>query len=121
MRKADYQQYYQDSIDLGKYYSDKRRDQSLKWKLETFMDNMKTQDTFKEFWGDNSWNQKAPSNNYAIHVDTDKDVIAIKSQDKDVKGRPMYEYEINKNKGTAKETMRLKNGTETRSTLKNFS
>ena len=77
------------------------------------MDGVKKQDSQKEFWKDySSWSDSKPSNNYYVFdVDTENDRIAIKSQDQDKKGRPLLEYEIDKSRGVATETMRLGNGT----------
>ena len=86
---------------------------TLKKRLATVVDQFLSEDSLKEIWGDySSYTQHVPKN-FTIQLDTVNQVIGVKSDDVDAKGRPLLEFELNKQTGHSVETKRLPDGSET--------
>ena len=77
------------------------------------VDQFKSTDSMKEIWGDFSEYTKTVPKNITIHFDTVNQVIDLTSDDVDAKGRPILEFQLNKQTGHIVETKRQQDGTET--------
>lgn len=70
-------------------------------------------DALKEIWGDISDYFKTIPKDFTINFDTENQIIHLMSDEVDAKGRPLLEYEINKQTGHTVQTRRMEDGSET--------
>lgn len=82
---------------------------SLKHQLAGILESMKKQDG-------EVFDEKAE--NVTLHIDTVNGLVGVYSDDRDVKGRPVQQWELNKNTGHIIKTKRARDGSEVHVTEK---
>ena len=83
---------------------------SLKQKLAGISDSLSKNDFVKEIWGDKAGD--VMPKNIVLKFDTVNNIVGVQSEDVDAKGRPVLEWEMDKNNGHITETKRAKDGSE---------
>lgn len=83
---------------------------TLKQKLAGISDSLGKNDFVKEIWGDKAGD--IVPKNIVLKFDTVNNIVGVQSEDVDAKGRPVLEWEMNKNSGHITETKRAKDGSE---------
>ena len=69
-------------------------------------------DSFKDQGNEIFENQSQSDTNVTLHIDTVNGLVGVFSDDLDTKGRPVSQWELNKNSGLIVKTRRAKDGSE---------
>lgn len=82
----------------------------MKQKLAGISDSLSKNEFVKEIWGDKAGD--VVPKNIVLKFDTVNNIVGVQSEDVDAKGRPVLEWEMDKNNGHITETKRAKDGSE---------
>lgn len=82
---------------------------TMKQKLSDLIDSLGQEEKSKEIWGDV---HDAIPQSVTLHIDTLNNDVSIFSDDVDTKGRPVMQWEMNKETGHITETKRNADGSE---------
>lgn len=89
------------------------------WKLLSIKQQLSgILDAFKEQSEEIFDHQSQSDQNVTLHVDTVNGLVGVFSDEQDVKGRPISQWELNKNSGLIVKTRRAKDGSEVHVTEK---
>lgn len=83
---------------------------SMKQKLAGLIDTFKKEGAAKEIWGDKVVAESSAMQQVTVHIDTQNSMLGIYTDEVDVKGRPVLQWEMNTEIGHVVETTRSKDG-----------
>lgn len=83
---------------------------SMKQKLAGLVDTFKKEGAAKEIWGDKAAAKSSAMNRVTVHIDTKNSLVGIYTDQVDVSGRPVLQWEMNTQSGHIIETTRSKDG-----------